>query len=94
MSLLCVTESGDSSEIASVGNEGVVGIPIFLGRDSAPILALVQSAGSCYRIRASIIRAEFARASGLQHLLLRYMQNASLDHLYGAEHGLRPAPFH
>jgi CRP-like cAMP-binding protein len=74
VSLLYVTESGDSTEIAVVGNEGVVGISLFMGGDTTPNRAVVQSAGSCYRLEAEAIKAEFYRSAPVMHLLLRYTQ--------------------
>ncbi len=73
VSLLYVMESGASAEIAVVGNEGVVGISLFMGGDSTPSRAVVQSAGRGYRLTAAVIKDEFTRAPVL-HLLLRYTQ--------------------
>jgi CRP-like cAMP-binding protein len=74
VSLLYVTEAGDSAEIAVVGNEGVVGIALFLGGNSTPNRAVVQSAGIGYRFRASDIRTAFNSSAPVMHLLLRYTQ--------------------
>ena len=73
VSLLYVMESGASAEIAVVGNEGVVGISLFMGGESTPSRAVVQSAGEGYRLNARTIKEEFNRAPVL-HLLLRYTQ--------------------
>jgi hypothetical protein len=73
VSLLYVTENGASAEIAVVGNEGVVGISLFMGGESTPSRAVVQSAGQGYRLKAEAIKDEFNRAPVL-HLLLRYTQ--------------------
>src|SRR4029079_14401330 len=73
VSLLYVLESGASAEIAVVGNEGIVGISLFMGGESTPSRAVVQSAGSGFRLKASTIKDEFNRAPVL-HLLLRYTQ--------------------
>ena len=73
VSLLYVMESGASAEIAVVGNEGVVGISLFMGGESTPSRAVVQSAGEGYRLEAAVIKEEFKRAPVL-HLLLRYTQ--------------------
>ena len=73
ISLLYVMEDGDSAEIAVVGNEGLVGISIFMGGESTPSRAVVQSAGKGYRIPASVLKEEFKLAPVL-HLLLRYTQ--------------------
>jgi CRP-like cAMP-binding protein len=73
VSLLYVMESGASAEIAVVGNEGVVGISLFMGGESTPSRAVVQSAGKGYRLASQTIKEEFNRAPVL-HLLLRYTQ--------------------
>jgi CRP-like cAMP-binding protein len=73
VSLLYVMESGASAEIAVVGNEGVVGISLFMGGESTTSRAVVQSAGSAYRMTAQSIKDEFKRTPVL-HLLLRYTQ--------------------
>ncbi|WFM70675.1 Crp/Fnr family transcriptional regulator [Halomonas sp. CKK8] len=74
VSLLCVMEDGDSTEIAVVGAEGIVGISLFMGGETTPSRAIVQSAGSAYRLKGQLIKDEFDRASTLQYLLLRYTQ--------------------
>jgi CRP-like cAMP-binding protein len=74
VSLIYVMESGASAEIAITGNEGLVGIYLFMGGDSTPSQAVVQSAGYGYRLKASILKREFARGSKLQALGLRYTQ--------------------
>jgi CRP-like cAMP-binding protein len=74
VSLLYALEDGSSAEIAVVGNEGVVGIAIFMGGESTSSRAVVQSAGKGYRIKSSIILEEFNRSGPLMHLLLRYTQ--------------------
>jgi CRP-like cAMP-binding protein len=66
-------ENGSSAEIAVVGNEGVIGISLFMGGESTPSRAVVQSAGGCFRLKASAIKDEFNRPPVL-HLLLRYTQ--------------------
>ena len=73
VSLLYVMENGASAEIAVVGNEGIVGISLFMGGESTPSRAVVQSAGHGYRLKAEVIKDEFNRAPVL-HLLLRYTQ--------------------
>lgn len=73
VSLLYVMEDGDSAEIAVVGNEGLVGISIFMGGESTPNRAVVQSAGKGFRIPSDVLKDEFKRAAVL-HLLLRYTQ--------------------
>ena len=74
VSLLYVTEDGDSAEIAVVGHEGVVGIALFMGGETTPNRAVVQSAGTAFRLRAELIKAEFERSPPVMHLLLRYTQ--------------------
>jgi CRP-like cAMP-binding protein len=74
VSLLYVMEDGSSAEIAIVGNEGLVGIALFMGGETTPSRAVVQSAGHGYRLRGSVLKAEFERGGALQHLLLRYTQ--------------------
>jgi len=74
VSLLYVMEDGASAEIAIVGHEGVVGISLFMGGESTPSRAVVQSAGVAYRLPGRILKAEFERGGPLQHLLLRYTQ--------------------
>jgi CRP-like cAMP-binding protein len=74
VSLLNVMADGASAEIAVVGNDGVVGVSLFMGGESTPSRAVVQSAGHAYRLRAAILKAEFTRAGPMQHLLLRYTQ--------------------
>jgi len=74
VSLLYVMEDGASAEIAIVGNEGVVGVALFMGGDTTPSRAIVQSAGYGYRLRANIIKSEFNKGGELQHLMLLYTQ--------------------
>jgi CRP-like cAMP-binding protein len=74
VSLLYVMHDGSSAEIAIVGNEGVVGISLFMGGETTPSRAVVQSAGYAYRLTGSILKAEFERGGPLQYLLLRYTQ--------------------
>lgn len=73
VSLLYVMEDGGSAEIAVVGNEGIVGISLFMGGESTPSRAVVQSAGQGFRLKAGIFKEDFHRAPVL-HLLLRYTQ--------------------
>ncbi|MEO7938700.1 MAG: Crp/Fnr family transcriptional regulator [Burkholderiaceae bacterium] len=74
VSLLYVMENGSSAEIAVVGNEGVVGISLFMGGGSTPSRAVVQSAGKGYRLPAMAVKEEFNRAGQVMRLLLRYTQ--------------------
>lgn len=74
VSLLYVLEDGSSAEIAVVGQEGVVGIAIFMGGGSTPNQAVVQSAGMGYRLHADAIKAEFERSIPVMHLMLRFTQ--------------------
>jgi CRP-like cAMP-binding protein len=74
VSLLYVLQDGASAEIAVIGREGLVGIASFMGGDSMPSRAVVQSAGNGYRIRAETLKREFARSVFILHVLLRYTQ--------------------
>ena len=74
VSLLYVMEDGASAEIAVVGNEGVLGIALFMGGETTPSRAVVQSAGFGYRLKASVLKFEFNRGGAVMHLLLRYTQ--------------------
>jgi CRP-like cAMP-binding protein len=74
VSLLYVMENGASAEIAVVGNEGILGIALFMGGETTPSRAIVQSAGYGYRLKARFLKAEFNRAGPLMRLLLRYTQ--------------------
>jgi CRP-like cAMP-binding protein len=74
VSLLYVMENGASAEIAVVGNEGIVGISLFMGGESTPSRAVVQSAGQGFRLKAQMMKDEFNRAGPVLHLLLRYTQ--------------------
>jgi len=74
VSLLYVLADGHSAEIAVTGNEGLVGIALFMGGESTPSRAVVQSAGSGYRLRGSVLKKEFESGGALQHLLLRFTQ--------------------
>src|ERR1700723_3935121 len=74
VSLLYVMENGASAEIAVVGNEGLVGVSLFMGGESPPSRAVVQSAGHGLRLEAQLMKDEFNRAGPVLHLLLRYTQ--------------------
>ncbi len=74
VSLLYVMEDGASAEIAIVGNEGVVGVSLFMGGETTTNRAVVQSAGHAYRLNGRWMKDEFCRAGEMQHLLLRYTQ--------------------
>jgi len=74
VSLHYVTESGASAETAGVGNEGVVGISLFMGGDTTSSSAVVQTSGHAYRLERNVLKQEFNRAGLLQRLLLRYTQ--------------------
>jgi CRP-like cAMP-binding protein len=74
VSLLYVMQNGESAEIAVVGNDGVVGISLFMGGDSTSSRALIQSAGGAYRLAAQLMKEEFDRGGPVLHLLLRYTQ--------------------
>jgi CRP-like cAMP-binding protein len=75
VSLLYVLESGASAEIAVVGREGIVGVSIFMGGETTPSRAVVQSAGSAFRLPGQRVKDEFERGGAMQHLMLRYTQS-------------------
>jgi len=74
ISMLCVMADGASAEIAVAGREGMVGIALFMGGDSATSRAVVQSGGQAYQLNGATLKQEFERYTELQHLLLRYTQ--------------------
>ncbi|MES3002099.1 MAG: Crp/Fnr family transcriptional regulator [Pseudomonadota bacterium] len=75
VSLLYVLEDGSSAEIGVVGNEGIVGISLFMGGNTTPSRAVVRSAGHAYRLKAPLLQQEFGRAGPVMHILLRYTQS-------------------
>jgi CRP-like cAMP-binding protein len=74
ISLLYIMENGSSAEIGVVGNDGVVGIAIFMGGDTTPNRAVVQSAGATFKMKASLMKDEFTRGGRFHNLCLRYTQ--------------------
>lgn len=74
VSLLYVMADGTSAQIAVVGNEGLIGVSVFMGGDATPSQAVVQSAGHAYRLSGALLKEEFARAGAMQQRLLRYTQ--------------------
>jgi len=74
VSLLYVMENGASAEIAVAGNEGIIGISLFMGGESTSSRAVVQSAGDAFRMAAEVLKEEFSRSGAVLHLLLRYTQ--------------------
>lgn len=74
VSLLYVLTNGSSAEIAVVGNEGLIGVALFMGGETMPNRAVVQSGGHAYRLRGQLLKQEFNRVAEMQHLLLRYTQ--------------------
>jgi len=74
VSLLYVMEDGASAEIAVVGNEGIIGVALFMGGETTPSRAVVQSAGHAYRLSGQLLKREFTDSAAMQHLLLRYTQ--------------------
>jgi CRP-like cAMP-binding protein len=74
ISLLYVMQSGESAEIAVVGNDGIVGVALFMGGNSTSSRAVVQNAGHGFRMKAQVIKDEFENAAPVLHLLLRYVQ--------------------
>src|SRR5213594_5257072 len=93
VSLLYVMKSGASAEIAVVGYEGLVGVALFMGGESTPSRAVVQSAGHAYRLPSKILKREFEQSGPLQHLLLRYTQLLLHRMMPVADRGLQPASF-
>lgn len=75
VSLLYVMENGASAEISVVGNEGLIGISLFMGGESTPSRAIVQSAGHAYRLKGQLLKDEFHRHGDLLLLMLRYTQS-------------------
>ena len=75
VSLLYTTEEGSSAEIAVVGNEGMVGVVLFMGGETTPSRAMVYGEGQVYRMPGQRLKGEFNRAAGLQQMLLRYTQS-------------------
>ena len=75
VSLLYVLENGASAEIAVVGREGVIGVSLFMGGETTPSRAIVQSAGFAYRLSGKLVKEEFSRHGDLLHVLLRYTQS-------------------
>lgn len=74
ISLLYTMEDGSTAEMGLIGNEGVVGVALFLGGDTTPNRAVAQIAGSAFRLKAAILQREFAKGGAFQRLLLRYTQ--------------------
>ena len=74
VSLLYVMENGDHAEIAMVGQEGLIGVSLFMGGGSTPSRAVVQSAGAGFRLNAVVMKEGFERGGPVMHLLLRYTQ--------------------
>src|SRR6202165_4992170 len=74
VSLLFVMADGASAEIAVVGNDGLGGVALFMGGETTPSRAVVQSEGWAYRLRGQVLKEEFTRGGAMQHLLLRYTQ--------------------
>ena len=75
VSLLYVLEDGSSAEIGVVGNEGIVGISLFMGGGTTPSRAVVRSAGHGYRLKAQLLQHEFNKGGAVMRLLLRYTQS-------------------
>ena len=75
VSLLYTMEDGRSAEIGVVGNDGILGIAVFMGGESVPNRAVVQSEGIAFRVPAHVLASEFRRAGTLQQILLRYTQS-------------------
>ena len=80
ISLLYLTEDGGCAETAVVGNEGMLGVSVFMGAESTPCQALVQTPGAAYRLNKHVLKQEFDRSSSVRYVLLRYTQ-ALLTHM-------------
>jgi CRP-like cAMP-binding protein len=74
VSLLSATEDGESDEVAFVGSEGIVGVPIFLGAETSPHRVVVRRTGHAFRLKGQLLLDEFSRSGAMQNLLLRYTQ--------------------
>jgi CRP-like cAMP-binding protein len=74
VSLLYLMADGASAEIAVVGNEGIIGVSLFMGGETTPSRAVVQSAGEAYQLPGNLLKEEFNKGGAMQHLLLRYTQ--------------------
>ncbi|HEX8151329.1 MAG TPA: Crp/Fnr family transcriptional regulator [Pyrinomonadaceae bacterium] len=74
ISLLYLMQNGSSAEMGVAGNDGLVGVALFMGGDSVPNRAVVQSAGAAFRMKTKVLQGEFARGGTFQRLLLRYTQ--------------------
>ncbi len=74
VALMYITMDGSSAKVAVVGNDGIAGVHLFMGGETTPTRAIVQSAGYAYRMEGQQLKAEFHQSGDLQHLLLRYTQ--------------------
>ena len=74
VSLLYMTQEGSSAEIAVVGNDGVVGVSLFMGGNATPNRAVVQQPGEAFRLRAQVVKSEITRSGAVRYMLLRYTQ--------------------
>jgi CRP-like cAMP-binding protein len=74
ISLLYTMEDGSTAEVGLTGNDGIVGVALFLGGDTTPNRAVAQVAGTAFKMRAKLLQEEFARGGSFQQLLLRYTQ--------------------
>ena len=91
VSLLYVMEDGASAEIAVVGNEGMVGVALFMGGETTPSRAVVQSAGHAYRLKGQFLKEEFDRAAGAAAPAAALHPGAA--DADGADRGVQPASF-
>ncbi len=91
ISLLTLTDKGEPIKIAAIGNEGVFGISMLMGRKITPTRAVVQSAGFGYRLKAANLRREFELGSPLRYLLQRYTQSLSARIAQTTMPGIHPA---
>ncbi|KIO48877.1 Crp/Fnr family transcriptional regulator [Nitrosospira sp. NpAV] len=92
ISLLATTDDGESEKIAVIGNEGLFGIAMLMGRKTTPNRAVVQSSGYGYRLKAANLRREFELGSPLRYLLQRYTQSLTARIAQTAMHPAHPHP--
>ncbi|MEO8767153.1 MAG: Crp/Fnr family transcriptional regulator [Nitrosospira sp.] len=91
ISLLAITDDGESAKIAVIGNEGLFGIAMLMGRKTTPTRAVVQSEGYGYRLKAANLRREFELGSPLRYLLQRYTQSLTARIAQTAMSSIHPA---
>jgi CRP-like cAMP-binding protein len=93
VSLLYVLKDGASAEIAVVGNDGAIGVALFMGGETTTNRAIVQSAGSAYMLTGARLKEEFGRHGEMLHILLPTALHAGVNHPNDPDRGLQPASF-